>query len=310
MVECSSPMLNDSPQVSFLSPKSSQQLTKGSRLIHGDNLVALKSLADESINTVYIDPPFGTGTVRSGKKGLSYPDFLTCPEAFVAWLSPRLAESRRVLVQTGSLFVHLDYRTVHYVKVALDKLFGRDMFVNEIVWCYSIGGKSQRRFARKHDTILWYSKTKDYAFYSEPIRVARKGGSHMRVRTLEDGSKVQEKTDRKTGKVYQYPVKSGKIPEDWWTDIETLNRSDKERVGWPTQKPQRLLQRILMATTTKRDVVGDWFCGSGTTPKTAQMLERAFIAMDLSKEALTLTASRLSTDGIAPPIETLAAPQQ
>ena len=114
--------------------------------------------------------------------------------------SPILEHSRRVLAPHGSLFVHLDYRAVHYVKVALDRLFGRDRFVNEIVWCYAVGGKSRRGFGRKHDTILWYARGDDWAFYPDAVRVPRRGGSHMR---LVDG--VQEKTDRKTGRVYRYP---------------------------------------------------------------------------------------------------------
>ncbi len=111
------------------------------------------------------------------------------------------SQSRRTLAATGSLFVHLDYRAVHYVKVALDQLFGRGQFVNEIVWCYAVGGKGRRGFGRKHDTILWYARGPSWAFYPEAVRVPRRGGSHMRV---VDG--VQEKTDRKTGRVYRYPV--------------------------------------------------------------------------------------------------------
>src|SRR5262249_34486540 len=157
--------------------------------------------------------------------------------AFVEFMHPRLQAFHRILKATGSLFVHLDYRTVHYVKVALDGLFGRSAFVNEIVWCYSVGGKSRRAFGRKHDSILWYGRTPDYAFYPECVKVPRKPGSHMRVVTGSDGRPVQVKRDRRTGRVYSYPVDHGKIPEDYWTDIETLNRGDRERTGWPTQKP-------------------------------------------------------------------------
>ncbi len=236
------------------------------RLVHGDNLPLLEAATDACFDLVYIDPPFGTGAVRRGRADLRYRDVREDPDEFVAWLSPRLAHCRRVLRNSGSLFVHLDYRSVHYVKVELDRLFGRARFFNEIVWGYSVGGKSLRRFARKHDTILWYARSADYAFYPDAVRVPRKAGSHMRVVRDEDGRLVQEKTDRKTGKVYRYPIAEGKVPEDYWTDIETLNRSDKERTGWPTQKPERLLARIIEATTVEADAVADWFCGSGTTP--------------------------------------------
>jgi DNA modification methylase len=267
------------------------------RLIHSENLPVQESLADECLDLVYVDPPFGTGTMRKGqdKAYLDQPDD---PEALVRWLTPCLRESMRLLRPTGSLFVHLDYRCVHYVKVFLDSLFRRENFVNEIVWCYSVGGKSKRSFGRKHDTILWYGKSADFAFYPEEVHVPRKPSSHMRVVLDEKGQPVQEKTDRKTGKVYRYPVHRGKIPEDWWTDIEVLNRSDRERVGWPTQKPMRLLERIIKATTQPGDRVADWFSGSGTTAVVAQSLGRAFIATDREAKAVLCAEERLRKQGL------------
>lgn len=277
------------------------------RLIRSENLPVVQGLDDESVDLVYIDPPFGTGTVRKGRQQNQYQDLPNDPDAFVSWLGPCLEESRRVLNKSGSLFVHLDYRSVHYVKVFLDGLFGRSRFINEIIWCYSVGGKSKRTFGRKHDTILWYSKTSDYAFYPEEVHVPRKPSSHMRVVEDENGNPVQEKTDRKTGKVYRYPVNRGKIPEDWWTDIELLNRSDKERSGWPTQKPSRLLTRIMKSTTIQGNLVADWFSGSGTTAVVAQGLGRSFIATDREPDAvhcalerLQLQGEQLSSEGMPP----------
>jgi DNA modification methylase len=277
------------------------------RLIHSENLPVVQSLPDQSLDLVYIDPPFGTGTTRKGRDK-EYLDLPDDPEALVAWLSDCLTQSRRILRPTGSLFVHLDYRSVHYVKVFLDGLFGRSNFVNEIAWCYSVGGKGKRSFGRKHDTILWYGKTGKYAFYPEEVHVPRKPSSHMRVVIDENGEAVQEKTDRKTGKVYRYPVNRGKIPEDWWTDIEVLNRSDQERVGWPTQKPTRLLERIVKATTRPGERVADWFSGSGTTAVVAQKLGRSFIATDreakavlCAQERLEKQAQELALQGLAPP---------
>jgi len=261
------------------------------RLVQGDALDVVRALPDGALAAVYIDPPFGTGTVRTGR-GLRYQDRADEPDAFVAWLLPYLAETRRALAETGSLFVHLDYRAVHYVKVALDGLFGRARFVNEIVWCYAVGGKSRRGFARKHDTILWYARGDAWAFYPDAIRVPRRGGSHMR---LVGG--VQEKTDRKTGRVYRYPVAAGKIPEDWWTDVETLNHSDKERTGWPSQKPERLIERIVTAVTRPGDLVGDWFAGSGTTAAVAQRLGRRFVTVDREPEAIAVCTARLTAQG-------------
>jgi len=268
------------------------------RLIHADNLALMAELADRSLDLVYIDPPFATGTVRRGLGG-EFGDRTGDPDAFVAWLTPHLAESRRLLRETGSLFVHLDYRASHYVKVALDHLFGRARLVNEIVWCYSVGGKGRRSFGRKHDSILWYGRTADYTFYPDAVRVPRKPASHMRVVRGPDGQPVQEKTDRRTGRVYRYPVAAGKVPEDWWIDIETLNRGDEERTGWPTQKPERLLERIVAAASGPGERVADWFAGSGTTAVVAQRLGRRFIATDRELEAVLVASRRLAAAGAA-----------
>lgn len=261
------------------------------RIACADAIAAAAAHADAALDAIYIDPPFGTGDVQHGR-GHRYADRADDPDAFVAWISPLLEHCRRTLAPTGSLFVHLDYRAVHYVKVALDRLFGRERFVNEIVWCYSVGGKSRRGFGRKHDTILWYARGEDYAFYPDAIRVPRRGGSHMR---LVNG--VQEKTDRKTGRIYRYPVAAGKVPEDWWTDVETLNHSDRERTGWPSQKPERLVERILRAVTEPGDHVADWFGGSGTTAAVAQRLARRFLTVDREASAVEVCAARLVAQG-------------
>ena len=266
---------------------------RADQLVCGDALAVLGALPDGALDAIYVDPPFGTGTVRRGR-GQSYRDRADDPDAFVAWLSPHLEHSRRALAPQGSLLVHLDYRAVHYVKVALDRLFGRTRFVNEIVWCYAVGGKSRRGFGRKHDTILWYARGDDWAFYPDAVRVPRRGGSHMR---LVGG--VQEKTDRRTGRVYRYPVHAGKVPEDWWTDIETLNHSDRERTGWPSQKPERLIERLLAAVTRPGDRVGDWCVGSGTTAAVAQRTGRRFVAADREPEAIAVAARRLTAQGRA-----------
>lgn len=267
------------------------------RLVCGDAIEEARRLGDGALDAIYIDPPFGTGIVRQGR-GHRYADRADDPDAFVAWVLPLLEHSRRVLAPHGSLFVHLDYRAVHYVKVALDRLFGRARFVNEIVWCYAVGGKSRRGFGRKHDTILWYARGDDWAFYPEAIRVPRRGGSHMRV-VLDGGSAVQEKTDRKTGRVYRYPVAAGKVPEDWWTDVETLNHSDRERTGWPSQKPERLVERVVRAVTQPGDRVADWFAGSGTTAAVAQRLARRFVTVDREPAAIEVCAARLAAQGRA-----------
>jgi DNA modification methylase len=255
-----------------------------------DALDALRELPDGSVDLLYVDPPFGTGARKATPAGHVYAD----PQrGYLEWLAPRLAETRRVLAPHGSLFVHLDWRTVHHVRVALDELYGARRFVNEIVWCYSVGGKSPRAFGRKHDTILWYARGADYRFYPEAVRVPRKAGSHMKLEHDEDGRAVQVKRDRKTGRIYRYPVHLGKVPEDYWIDIETLNRGDRERTGWPTQKPEALLRRIVLATTRPGDLVADVFCGSGTTAVVAETLGRRWFAADVAPQAIAITRARL-----------------
>ena len=279
-------------------------------------LAVLPTLPRGFARLAYIDPPFNTGKrqTHSSVKAVQDPEGKTgfggrrytlsatrekhvyedAFDDYLGFLMPRIEAALPCLTEDASLFVHLDYRAVHYVKVALDRVFGRDRFVNEVVWCYAVGGKSRRGFGRKHDTILWYARGPSWAFYPDAVRVPRRGGSHMR---LVDG--VQEKTDRKTGRVYRYPVAAGKIPEDWWTDIETLNHSDRERTGWPSQKPERLLARLLSAVTVPGDRVADWFAGSGTTAVTAQRLGRRFVAVDRSPEAVAVAAARLTRQGHA-----------
>jgi DNA modification methylase len=264
------------------------------RIVHADGLAVATAARDGELAAIYIDPPFGTGAAKRGRGAHRYADRADDPDAFVAWLAPYLEHSRRALADHGSLFVHLDYRAVHYVKVALDRLFGRAQFVNEIAWCYAVGGKSRRGFGRKHDTILWYARGRDWAFYPDAVRVPRRAGSHMRVR---DG--VQEKTDRKTGRVYRYPVHAGKVPEDWWIDVETLNHSDRERTGWPSQKPERLVERVLAAVTVPGDRVADWFVGSGTTAAVAQRTGRRFVAVDREAAAIAVCSKRLVAQGRA-----------
>jgi DNA modification methylase len=268
----------------------------GGRLVCGDNLEILAGIAGGKAALVYADPPFATGARKRGRAGLTYDD----PgglAGYLDWLRPRLSECRRILAPTGSLVVHLDWRAVHHVKVELDRLFGADRFVNEIIWCYSVGGKSPRAFGRKHDTLLWYGRGPEYAFYPEEVRIPRRAGSHMRVVTGGDGRPVQVKRDRRTGKEYRYPLDAGKVPEDWWTDIETLNRGDRERTGYPTQKPEALLERIVRATTERGDLVVDPFCGSGTTAVVAHRLGRRFLCADSSPAAIRLARERLTRVG-------------
>lgn len=275
-----------------------------------DNLEVMKQLPAESIDLIYIDPPFCTQTVQKSKAWDNHVQVGSFDDkwggglnSYILWLSVRLREMHRLLKPTGTLYVHLDYKTVHYIKVELDKIFGsgnldkgKQHLINEIIWCYSIGGKSRTKYGNKHDTILMYGKDKKkWTFNEEFARVPRKKSTHMKVIEV-NGEKVQVKKDKKSGKVYHYPVKDGKISEDYWLGIEQLNREEKERLGYPTQKPLKLMERIISVSSNEGDIVADFFCGCGTTISAAEKLKRNWLGVDVSKDATTTIRKRMADD--------------
>jgi DNA modification methylase len=269
------------------------------QLILGDNLEVLRTIPSEIIDLIYIDPPFFSGRTYNVIWGDTnevrtfYDIWEGGIDSYLIWLNARLWEMRRVLKKTGSIYVHCDWHASHYIKTEMDKIFGYENFRNEIVWGYSIGGKSQKTFGRKHDIILFYSKAEDYYFDSKGASVARKPKTHMKMGVDESGRQFQEKRDAKTGKIYRYYVDEGKIAEDYWIDIETLNREDAERIGYPTQKPEALLERIIKASSNEGDVVADFFGGGGTTFAIAMKHKRRFIGCDSSRVAISVTLDRL-----------------
>jgi DNA modification methylase len=217
--------------------------------------------------------------------------------AYLVSMTLRIAEIYRVLKPTGSFYLHCDPSASHYLKLVLDSVFcvsGGD-FLNEIVWCYSIGGKSRDRFGKKHDVIFLYSKTAKGGHYfdKESASIARKTGSHMKARLDGDGREYQEKKDRKSGKIYRYYLDEGKIAEDYWVDIQALNRGDKERLGYPTQKPELLLERIIKTSSAEGGVILDAYCGCGTSVSVAQNLNRQWIGIDITYQSVSLILKRL-----------------
>ncbi len=265
------------------------------RVIHGDNLTVLKSMPDESVQLIYVDPPFNTGRVQSrgsskttrtetgnriGFKGqryeivketvLSYDDEF---KDYWGFLEPRLEEAWRLLNETGTLYLHLDYREAHYAKVLLDALFGRECFINEIIWAYDYGGKAQSRWPAKHDTILVYVKNPDkYYFNNETVD---------REPYMAPGLVTPEKVAR------------GKLPTDvWWHTI--VSPTGKEKTGYPTQKPLGILRRIIQASSKEDDLVLDFFAGSGTTGAAAAELGRNFILIDQNPESIAVIKERFS----------------
>ena len=252
------------------------------RLLLGDCLPVMAALPDASFATIYLDPPFFTGQQRrlrkDGAEGFHYSDDWEGDlQGYLRWLEERLARMRALLLPDGALFVHLDWHAVHYVKVLLDHLFGIRHFQNEFIWYYSGGGASGRRFARKHDTILYYTKSATtWKFYTD------------RVRTAHKWTKGQRRAD---GSARDYA--HGKLPDDVWQHNSLLPWAE-ENLGYPTQKPEALLHRLLLATTDPGDVVGDFFCGSGTTAATAQHMDRRWVTADASRIAVCLAAERLA----------------
>jgi len=265
------------------------------RVIHGDNLAVLKSMADESVQLIYVDPPFNTGRVQSrgsskttrtetgnriGFKGqryqivketiLSYDDEF---KDYWGFLEPRLEQAWRLLNETGTLYLHLDYREAHYAKVLLDALFGRECFLNEIIWAYDYGGKAKSRWPSKHDTILVYVKNPDeYYFNNESVD---------REPYMAPGLVTPEK------------VAKGKLPTDvWWHTI--VSPTGKEKTGYPTQKPLGILRRVIQASSKQGDLVLDFFAGSGTTGAAAAELGRNFILVDQNPESIAVMRARFS----------------
>ena len=281
--------------------------TGANRLFFGDNLHIMRQLPSNSIDLIYIDPPFFSGrnyNVIFGDKNESR-SFTDIWEGgmpgYLVWLNARLFEMKRLLKNTGSIYAHLDWHASHYVKAELDKIFGYDNFRNEIVWCYSHGGKSPNNFGRKHDIILWYSKSDDWIFNSDEIRVEMKSGKTSfggRLETDPDGRKYRlvygTKNAKGEAKYYKYYLDEGKVPEDWWTDINSLQSGVSERIGYPTQKPEVLLERIIKTSSDSGSVVADFFCGGGTTPAVAQRLNRRWIACDQSRIAVAITSDRIT----------------
>lgn len=265
----------------------------------GDNLAILQSIPTESIDLIYIDPPFNTGRSqqrskettrrndegdRVGFKGKRYEtvksQVLSYDDQFAnywAFLEPRLQEAHRLLKPTGTLYLHLDYRESHYAKVLLDALFGPDNFLNEIIWAYDYGGKAKNRWPSKHDTILVYVKNPKTYFF--------------------DNESVDREPYMAPGLVTPEKVARGKLPTDvWWHTI--VSPTGKEKTGYPTQKPEGILRRVIQASSRENDLVLDFFAGSGTTGAVAAALGRRFILIDQNQESIDVISKRLKSAGV------------
>jgi len=265
------------------------------RIFFGDNLEILRALPSASVELIYIDPPFNTGKVqartqlktekslsgdRTGFAGQRYSTVKIGSKAygdifddFLLFLEPRLTEAKRILTTNGSLYFHIDYREVHYCKILLDQIFGRESFLNEIIWAYDYGARTRKKWPAKHDNILWYAKDPDnYIYNVDAIE---------RIPYMAPGLVGPEKAAR------------GKLPTDtWWHTIVPTN--GKEKTGYPTQKPLGILRRIVAASSNPGDTVMDFFAGSGTTGAACLEMGRKFILIDSNPQALETMALRFA----------------
>ena len=207
-------------------------------------------------------------------------------DSFISMIYERLTLMRNLLADDGSVYVHCDWRVNSYIRLVLDELFGKDNFVNEIIWCTTGASRVDKNFPRKHDTILFYSKSENYTFNKDDIRIPYAEGSLDRANrnVIATGGMNFEKIELN---------KSGKVPEDFWLDIQRAARYPGENVGYPTQKSIKLLERIIKVSSNEGDLVADFFCGSGTTAAVAEKLGRKWIATDLGKFALHTTRKRM-----------------
>ena len=268
---------------------------KKNSIILADNLEFLRGVPNGAMNLVYIDPPFNTGGHqsitrikivrdehgdRTGFGGNRYrtepqgsSSYLDTFDDYLGFLAPRIEEGRRVLTQTGSLFLHVDQHESHYCKVLLDTVFGRKSFINEIIWSYDYGGRSRKKWPTKHDTIFWYAvDPDDYTFNVDAID---------RIPYMAPGLVGKEKASR------------GKVPTDvWWQTI--VPTKSRERTGYPTQKPLAILERIVKVHSNPGDLVLDFFAGSGTTGVAAARNDRRFVLVDSNPEAVQVAVKRLT----------------
>ena len=241
--------------------------------------------------------------MRKTKKNLRLPrdEIGSDMGAFLCFMAVRLVEMHRLLKPTGSIYLHCDPTASHYLKALMDAVFGKDNFINEIVWCYNVGGKGTKWWARKHDILLFFAKTGKYHFDGKAVGIPRDTGSKSfggRIGIDHEGRRYQDKIARKSGKIYRYFLDEPKIPEDWWVGINSLQSGDRERYGYPTQKPLALYERIIRASSDRGGVVLDPFCGCATTPVIAEKLERQWVGMDIWNEAHDAVVSRLQKEAL------------
>jgi DNA modification methylase len=256
----------------------------------GDASGVLRKFPENSVDLIYADPPFFTNKQyeiiwKDGYEVRSFEDrWAGGIQNYIAWMEPKIRECERVLKTTGSMYLHCDQHANAHLRLLMDKIFGANHFVNEIIWCYTGPRKSPNSFSRKHDMILIYSKTNNYVFNEQ--RIPHKSGVHNTGQVF--ASSEQANPDLKT-----MMEQNGKLLEDWWVDVWSTDRYRDELMGYPTQKPVRLLERIISASSNPTDIVLDPFCGCGTAIVAAHKLGRRWIGVDVSPTACKVMVKRM-----------------
>lgn len=252
-------------------------------IYHDDNLNVLRSLPANSIDLIYCDVLYNTS-----RKFKDYTDNLGSTSDAIKWYEPRLIEMLRILKLTGSIYLHMDFRLVHYMKVKMDEIFREKNFQNELIWCYRSAGFSKTKWSSKHDNILFYSKSDRFTFNLNDVREEEISSETIK----RFGKEIEEKgyyEGTVNGKTYK---KNPYSPPRDWMDINALPQASSERVGYDTQKPKKLLERIIKASSNPNDIVADFFMGSGTTLEVGLELGRRVIGCDISEVACNLTKDR------------------
>ena len=277
---------------------------------------ALLSRYAGTVQCVYLDPPFYTGKcfdmrARIGEKGyrtgspaltlLAYDDRWESRESYLSLMRETLLLTRELMKKEGTIFLHVDCRMHAHLRLLMDEIFGESSFLNEIIWSYQSGGRAKTYFPRKHDVILFYAKSRSYYFSLKSVPVARREtrSNHMKRGTDEDGRTYR--SIMSGGREYRYYDDEPSYPDDVWDDVSHLQQRDPQRTGYDTQKPVRLLERIIKCSTQEGDLVCDLFAGSGTTAVAAANLNRRFLCVDQSPLAVAVAGKRLSQSTLSRP---------
>jgi len=257
------------------------------RIEVANNLEFMQSISSNTLDLIYCDVLYGTG-----RNFGEYQDLKPIRNEIESHYVPRINEMKRILKNTGCIYLQMDTRINHWLRLICDEIFGYDNFRNEISWCYNSQGKTTNQWNKKHDVILFYSVSNEFEFYQSRVKDSITDLTYKRFKKEID--KKGYYTSFKNGKEYKYYLEDGSLPKDWFEDVTYISRDNKELTGYPTQKPKELLKRLILSVTNENDLVGDFYLGSGTTAVVCKELSRRFVGCDINPNAVKLTNERLN----------------